>query len=129
MYRSISNAANARLKKYAANPQHFADQMQYLARNNPAPITVSYFAREVIGASRDLPKHPIVLTFDDGFADFYTNAFPVLRQSKFADSESNLKTILDGWYVLKTIFIERISRNVAKPQNIWAEGLTRVYDC
>ncbi len=129
MYHSISNAANAKLKKCAANPQYFADQMQYLPRNNSAPINVSYFTKDVIGASRELPNHPIALTFDGGFADFYTNAFPLLRQSNFADGESNRKTFLEGWYVLKTIFMECISPNIAKPQNIWAEGLTRVYDC
>src|SRR5258708_30919531 len=30
-----------------------------------------------------LPAGPVVLTFDDGFADFYTNALPVLQQCGF----------------------------------------------
>lgn len=32
------------------------------------------------------PAAPVVITFDDGFRDFYTNAFPILSETGFTAS-------------------------------------------
>jgi peptidoglycan/xylan/chitin deacetylase (PgdA/CDA1 family) len=36
-----------------------------------------------LDGSRGLPSKPIVLSFDDGYADFYTTAVPILRSHDF----------------------------------------------
>ena len=63
-------------------PDIFAQQMAYLAQHGYSPITmqqlVSFFDQ---GAP--LPGKSILLTFDDGYADFYQYAYPVLQQYGF----------------------------------------------
>ena len=59
-------------------PSLFAEQMQWLHDNvQVAPLA------EVVSAlveCRPLPERTVVLTFDDGFSDFYTSAALVLRR-------------------------------------------------
>ena len=60
-------------------PRLFAEQIEWLrsnARVAPLEEVVDYLAE-----SKPLPARTVVLTFDDGFADFYTHAAPVLKQA------------------------------------------------
>lgn len=60
-------------------PQEFEKQMQYLAQNGYNTINVA----TVVNALKNkfgLPSKPVVLTFDDGYRDFYTTAFPILKK-------------------------------------------------
>jgi len=57
----------------------FAVQLASLARRGFATITFRDYAAYLDGA-RALPRRPIVLTFDDGYADNHSNAFPLLRK-------------------------------------------------
>jgi peptidoglycan/xylan/chitin deacetylase (PgdA/CDA1 family)/glycosyltransferase involved in cell wall biosynthesis len=59
--------------------ERFAAQLASLARRGYSTITFRDYAACLDGA-RALPRRPIVLTFDDGYADNYTNAFPLLRK-------------------------------------------------
>ena len=68
--------------KLSVTPGNFAAQMDWLERNGYHPITVEDLAAYLAG-TRGLPARPIVLTFDDGYADFYTNALPVLLAHDF----------------------------------------------
>lgn len=66
----------------SVSPERFAEQMAWLAQEGYTPITLGELA-DVRARRRALPSKPIVLTFDDGYRDFYTAAFPVLQQYGF----------------------------------------------
>ena len=67
----------------SVTPADFAAQMDWLARNGYHPITFADL-HGYLNGQRGLPSRPVILSFDDGYADFYTTALPVLRAHDFA---------------------------------------------
>ena len=63
-------------------PAMFRAQMQYLADHGFHVISLHLAVVAVKNHSR-LPSRPIVLTFDDGYADFLTAAVPILQSHGF----------------------------------------------
>lgn len=64
---------------YNVPPAEFAAQMDYLQAEGYTTITLQDFMRVVHGKGK-LPEKPIVLTFDDGYADNYTTMLPILEE-------------------------------------------------
>lgn len=63
----------------SVTPADFREQMNYLAEHGYRTITPA----ELHGALKNktlLPPKSVLLTFDDGYEDFYTNAFPILKE-------------------------------------------------
>ena len=83
MYHSISQHATPKFKPFAVSPVKFAEQMAYLHRHAFTPITVTQLAQALSQVGTPLPERPVVITFDDGFADFFTEALPVLMRYNF----------------------------------------------
>ena len=46
-------------------------------------ISLQEFIAYMKGSKVKLPEKPILITFDDGYADNYTNAFPILKKTEF----------------------------------------------
>src|SRR5437763_12299679 len=83
MYHSVSWIANSRFRQFTVPPVSFAEQMAYLHQQAYTPITVTQYVRALAQGEPVLPEHPVALTFDDGFADFFTEVLPVLKQYGF----------------------------------------------
>lgn len=73
----------------------FSAQMGYLKCAGFTPITVQRLF-DVMEGKTWLPENPVVLTFDDGWADQYQNVFPILAQQGFAASFAVISGMVDG---------------------------------
>ena len=63
---------------YNVPPDDFAAQLDYLQSEGYTTITLQDFMRVVHGKAT-LPNKPIVLTFDDGYEDNFSEMFPILK--------------------------------------------------
>jgi peptidoglycan/xylan/chitin deacetylase (PgdA/CDA1 family) len=63
-------------------PAAFRAQMQYLADHGFHVIPL-HQAVVAVEHHSVLPSRPVVLTFDDGYADFFTSAVPILQSHGF----------------------------------------------
>lgn len=83
LYHSIDNEAVPQFKKWTVSPHTFDQHLRYLSEAGYQPLTVTEFASHLTNqTTSQLPEKPVVITFDDGFADFYTNALPILQRYK-----------------------------------------------
>ncbi|MNH86823.1 Poly-beta-1,6-N-acetyl-D-glucosamine N-deacetylase precursor [compost metagenome] len=57
--------------------QLFRDQLQFLRDKGYHFITLNEFKQYMQGAN--VPKNAVLVTFDDGYQSFYTQAYPILR--------------------------------------------------
>lgn len=84
MYHSISDDAEGNVPPYyriATSPKTFAEQMELLHAEGYQGVNLQH-GRELLRRNADTKA--VAITFDDGFRDFYTNAFPVLRRHSFS---------------------------------------------
>ena len=81
MYHDVSDTPPNDIYRAPLNvrPDVFSRQMDYLECAGYTAITPSRMA-EAIAGSGALPPKPVVLTFDDGYVDQYTDAFPILKR-------------------------------------------------
>lgn len=61
------------------SPRVFEKQMRYLRANGYRAVSLEDVAAH-FEKNRQLPKRPVVITFDDGYLDNYTYAFPILKK-------------------------------------------------
>ncbi len=81
-------------------PAMFRAQMQYLANHGFHVISL-HQAVVAIKNHSALPSRPVVLTFDDGYADFFTTAAPILQSHGFTATSFVISGRM-GWYGFMT---------------------------
>jgi glycosyltransferase involved in cell wall biosynthesis/peptidoglycan/xylan/chitin deacetylase (PgdA/CDA1 family) len=94
LYHRVADEGPSALSDYRVRPNAFEQQMRFLRRHGYHTIT-----------SADLERHhrercpmrgrPVLITFDDGYRDFYEVALPILRRFGFT-AEVFLPTDLIG---------------------------------
>ncbi len=82
LYHSIAQNSAPEFSRWIVHPDSFAQQMAFLQEQAYTPLTVTQFVT-AINDKKSLPERPVIVTFDDGFADFYTGALPILKQFGF----------------------------------------------
>ncbi len=81
MYHHIQTKEAAADNKQAAltvSTDFFRAHMQYLKDRNYNIASMADLVN-FFDSGTAIPKHSVLLTFDDGYQDFYTDAFPVLQ--------------------------------------------------
>jgi peptidoglycan/xylan/chitin deacetylase (PgdA/CDA1 family) len=114
MYHSISDESEAGHPYYWINtsPALFAKQMQFLHERHYQVISLSeavdlikaqsassttHLNRGASNSQRDsLGLRYVVLTFDDGYRDFYTEAFPILKKYSYSATVFLPTAFIDG---------------------------------
>jgi peptidoglycan/xylan/chitin deacetylase (PgdA/CDA1 family) len=66
----------------SVTPDDFQQQMDWLLKNDYHPVHLADL-RAYFQDQKPLPARPVVLTFDDGYIDFYTTALPMLQAHGF----------------------------------------------
>lgn len=64
----------------AISPKTFEEHMKWLAQNGFTPLLPSELVRIAAG-ELPMPARPVMITFDDGYAANYTEAYPILRRN------------------------------------------------
>jgi peptidoglycan/xylan/chitin deacetylase (PgdA/CDA1 family) len=77
MYHSIAERAAPRFRQFVVPPAEFADQMAVLCDEGYSALTTTQLVDHLV-MGEPLPPKPVVVTFDDGFADFSSAAMPIL---------------------------------------------------
>ncbi|HWQ88816.1 MAG TPA: polysaccharide deacetylase family protein [Desulfitobacteriaceae bacterium] len=76
-------------------PEQFEAQMSYLSRNGYQVVSLAqlfqfYFAQGT------LPEKPVAITFDDGYEDNYTNAYPILKKFGYTATVFAVTSYIDS---------------------------------
>lgn len=82
LYHSVSDTPSGRFGRWTVSRTQLADHLDLLLDTGRQPLTIAELL-DGLDAGR-LPDRPVVLTFDDGFADFADNAWPVLTHRDLA---------------------------------------------
>lgn len=82
MYHSLSTTGTPPFRRFTLAPELFQAHLGYLADQGYQTLSVSQLV-ELRARRAPLPGKQVVLTFDDGFADFYTEAMPRLARHGF----------------------------------------------
>lgn len=139
MYHMVSEKKRgSKINKLRVSPAKFRRQMQFLKENGYQSISFSDLVGYFKGGSIDVKKS-VIITFDDGYKDNYSNAFPILKEfgykavffivTGFIDEESlwNIgdKERLINWDEIKEMFnagMEFGSHTVSHPSMVGCAG-------
>jgi peptidoglycan/xylan/chitin deacetylase (PgdA/CDA1 family) len=69
--------------RYAVAPEAFEEQLRFLRDAGYYSVDLERW-REAAEAKRPLPGRAVLITFDDGYADFLTDAWPLLERYGFS---------------------------------------------
>jgi len=88
MYHSIADDVDDTVHPYfrtVTTPASFAQQVEFLRQMGYDAVTLSEACRALRAPDRPMQglAKKVVLTFDDGFRDFYTTAYPILERVGF----------------------------------------------
>jgi peptidoglycan/xylan/chitin deacetylase (PgdA/CDA1 family) len=82
LYHHIGLPSSPAASTYYVAREDFEMQMKALSDWGYTSISISQLVEAILHSAR-LPNRPVVITFDDGNLDVYTNAFPIMQKYGF----------------------------------------------
>ena len=77
------NPADKARDSLSISPDKFDAQMKYLKDNGYTTVSLDTLMASLQNKT-PLPPKTVILTFDDGYIDFYYNAYPILKKYNFS---------------------------------------------
>lgn len=126
MYHSISDDTDDDLNPYfrtVTSRAAFERQMRFLSESGYRAMTLSQAVRAMRDSSQAERKvatalRPVVITFDDGFRDVYTTAFPIMRNHGFTGT-----VFLSTAYINREFITGRRCLSEVEVRALAAEGM------
>jgi len=115
MYHNIDNPPkNARIPNLYVTPRMFRFQMWYLKKAGIRVLPI----RDLVAAvgAGETQDNMAAITFDDGYVDFYKNAYPILRQHSYPSTVfvvSGLAGKENAW--------DQVNESINKPLMDWEQ--------
>ncbi|MCY6959512.1 polysaccharide deacetylase family protein [Clostridium brassicae] len=97
MYHSINVKSRNNL---IITPQEFDKQIKWLKDNGFTPLFLDEIY-SMITTGKNIPFKSVALTFDDGYVDNYTEAYPILKKYKFKATIFLISDTIGQPYALK----------------------------
>ncbi len=107
-HRILSKASERDTANIGVNKDSFRKQIELLDRWGYTAITFSDFAHFLNG-ELDLPKKPVIITFDDTYKDMYDHGFPILLK-----------------YGMKAVVFVVADKSIIS--SVWDEGVGEVFE-
>jgi peptidoglycan/xylan/chitin deacetylase (PgdA/CDA1 family) len=77
------------------SPEKFRQHLKAIKDNGYTTLTMTQFNDYILG-DMPVPEKSVLITFDDGYMDNYTNAFPILKEFNMNATIFVISSYLDG---------------------------------
>ncbi len=91
MYHHVDDKAGS----LYVDPGTFANQMDYLVGRGYTTLSLNEAVADL--SSGQIPAKSIVLTFDDGYRDFFERAYPILKQRNLKATVFIITQLMEGY--------------------------------
>lgn len=90
------------------SPDKLKQELQYIKDSGYTTLTMTEVYNYLIN-NKPIPEKSILITFDDGYMDNYTNAFPILKELNMKATIFLISGGIDNGYYLSTDQIKEMS--------------------
>ncbi|WP_160689251.1 polysaccharide deacetylase family protein [Clostridium sp. C2-6-12] len=90
------------------SPEKFRQHLKAVKDNGYTTLTMAQFKEYILG-DKPVPEKSVLITFDDGYMDNYTNAFPILKEFNMNATIFVISSYLDGKEYLSPSSVKEMS--------------------
>jgi len=123
LYHHISISSSQVASTYYVAPEDFEMQMKALSDWGYTSISITQLTEAILHGA-PLPNHPVVITFDDGNLDVYTNAFPIMQKYGFSGV---VYIVVNFIYADGYMGVDQIQEMVAAGWEVGSHSMTHAH--